>query len=80
MGGEWGHCYDEERDNHFRGFVVEDNNYVVYYDKFLVHAKLWYFYMNKKPFMIKGVYYMEVSGSDGKKIVWEMVEYHFIND
>ena len=30
--------------------------------------------------MIKGVYYMEVSGSDGKKIVWEMVEYHFIND
>ena len=36
--------------------------------------------MNKKPFMIKGVYYMEVSGSDGKKIVWEIVEYHFIND
>ena len=23
---------------------------------------------------------MEVSGSDGKKVVWEVAEYHLIND
>ena len=30
--------------------------------------------------LIKGGYSVEVSGYDGKKVVWEVAEYHFINE
>ena len=30
--------------------------------------------------MIKVGYYVEVSGSGGKKAIWEMVEDHVVND
>ena len=32
--------------------------------------------MNKKKALIKGVYYVEVSGYGGKLVTWEVVEYH----
>ena len=30
--------------------------------------------------MIKGGYYMEVSDSDGKKLVWKVIVDHVVND
>ena len=35
--------------------------------------------MNKKYALIKGIYSVEVSGSDGKKVIWEVVEDHVLD-
>ena len=42
----------------------EDNNIGVGNDKFIIYADRWDVYMNKILFLIKGGYYVEVSGYD----------------
>ena len=49
-------------------------------EKEIIHAKRWGVYMNNKRLLIKGRYSMEVSGSDGKKVVWEVVDNHVVRD
>ena len=36
--------------------------------------------MNKKKELIKGGYSMEVSGSDEKKVLWELVNDHVVEE
>ena len=36
--------------------------------------------MSHKQALIKGVYYVEVSGSDGKKVIWKVVYDNVVED
>ena len=36
--------------------------------------------MRKELYIIKGGYYVEVSGSGRKKVVWEVIQDHVINE
>ena len=54
--------------------VFEDNKGEVDEKKLILHANRYNFYMYKKQSFIKGGYYVEVSGSDGNKFLWEGVE------
>ena len=43
-------------------------------DKVVLHANIWYIYKNEKIILTKGGYYVEVSGSDGNKVLWEVLD------
>ena len=58
---------DDKKERHWR-MVLEGN------------AKGWYVYMNGKKALIKGGYSMEVSGSDGKTIIWEVVDDNVVQE
>ena len=60
----------ENKIQHHWRMVFKDNGRGLDGDKSLVHTNRWYDYMNKKQSIIKGGYYVKVSGSDGKKVVW----------
>ena len=47
-------------------------------DKAIIHDNMWDFYINEKHPFIKGRYYMEVSGSDRKKVLWKVVDDHVV--
>ena len=70
---------DNERQCHWRMFS-EDNKIGVDNDKFIIYANMWDVYMNKILFLIKGGYYVEVSGSDCKKVIWEVLGSHSVED
>ena len=36
--------------------------------------------MKNKEVIIKGGYYVEVSGSDGKKVIWELVDDNVVDE
>ena len=68
-----------KRKCHWRmGF--KDNDGGVDDHKVILHAKMWDVYMNKKKELIKGGYSMEVSGSDEKKVLWELVNDHVVEE
>ena len=67
----------EERERHW-SIVFEDNDGGVDNEKALLHAKRWYVHMKEKWDLIKSGYSMEVSGSDGNKDIWEVVDYHVV--
>ena len=46
--------------------------------KALLHDKRWYVSVNSKENIIKGGYLVVVFGSDGKKVIWQVVDYHVI--
>ena len=48
--------------------------------KFILHDKRWGVYMNDKEALIKGVYSVEVVGSDGKNFLWEVVDDSIVED
>ena len=51
------------------------------YDKnTLLHDKRWGFYVNEKENIIKGGYLVEVVSYDGKKVIWEVVDDHVIEE
>ena len=54
--------------------VFEDNMLGLSDDKVVLHANIWYVYKNEKIISTKGSYYVEVSGSDGNKVLWELVD------
>ena len=58
--------------------VFKDNDRGVDDEKAILHAKRCDVYTNNKKVLIKGGYYVEVSGSDGKKVLWELVDNHVI--
>ena len=70
---------DDERDHHWR-MVFEDYYGVVDNKKEFLHAKRWYIYLNQEEDLIKSRYYVEVFGSDGKMILWRVVDGHFVQD
>ena len=47
-------------------------------DKALLHAERWDVYMNNKKALIKGGYCVELSGSDGNKFLWEVVDNYVV--
>ena len=51
--------------------VFEDNKGEVDEKKLIIHANRYNFYMYKKQSLIKGGYYVEVSGSDGKNVTFK---------
>ena len=48
--------------------------------KELLHAKIWYLYVNEKENIVKGGYLVEFVGHDGKKVLWEVAKYHVVED
>ena len=64
---------DDERERHWKmGF--EDNYEGVDDKKALLYAKRWAVYVNEKEDIIQGGYSVEVLSSDGKKVLWEVVD------
>ena len=69
----------DERERHWRmGF--EEKYRGVDDQKATKHAKKRDSYMNQKLSLIKGEYYAEVIGYDGKRVLWEVVDHHIIED
>ena len=68
---------DDERGHHWRMFF-ENNDRGVDDNKALLHAKMWYVYMNEKEKVLNGGYSVEVSVHDGKKFLWEVLYNHVI--
>ena len=60
---------DNKREHHWR-MVFEGNDGGVDDEKVILHANKWDVYMSEKKALIKGEYYVELSGSDGKKVIW----------
>ena len=48
--------------------------------KALIHPKRWNVYMNDKKNIVKGGYSVEVVGHDRKKVFWEVVNDHVIEE
>ena len=70
---------EEEIERHWK-MVFEDNDGGVVDQKAILHAKMWYLYTNEKKALIKGGYYVEVSGSDRKKVLWGVIDYHVLEE
>ena len=70
---------DDERELHWR-MVFEDNDGGVDDAKELLHDKRWDIYVNEKENLVKGVYLVEVVGHDKKKVIWEVVNYHVVEE
>ena len=70
---------DNERECHWR-VVFEDNNIGVGDDKAFLRSNRWDFYMNKKKYLIKGSYSVEVSGYYGGGVIWEVVDNHVVKE
>ena len=67
----------DERGRHQR-MVFEDNYGGVDYQKVLLHSNRWDIYMNGKENIIECEYMVEVVGSEGKKVLWEVVDNHVV--
>ena len=63
----------DKREHHW-SMVFEDNGGGVDDHKSILHAKRWYVYLNKKEALIKWGYSVEVSGSDRKKVLCEVLD------
>ena len=57
---------DDVMERHWR-IVFEDNDGGVYNKREFLHTNMWDVYMNEKEKIIKGGYYVEIVGSDGKR-------------
>ena len=68
-----------KRERHWR-MVFKDNYGGVDDAKLLPHAKRWDFYVNEKENPVKGGYLVEFSNHDKKKVIWEVVADHFVED
>ena len=58
------------------GHISTYNDESVNIQKSIIYYKRWYVYINSKKVLIRVVYYVEVSGSDGKKVIWEVLDDH----
>ena len=64
---------NNERERQWR-VVFEDTGIGTEYEKSLKNYKRCDVYMSEKIFLTKGGYYVEVSGCDRKKLIWEVVD------
>ena len=69
---------DDERERHWRN-VFEDNEGGVD-EKSLLHAKRWDLYLNEKEKLVNGKYSVEVAGHNKKKLLWEVVGDHVVEE
>ena len=60
--------------------VFKDNDGGVDDEKALLHAKRWDVYVNEKEKPFKVGYSVEVFGHYGKKVLWEVVNYHVVKE
>ena len=51
-----------------------------YADKYVLYDNKWYVCIRNKIFPIKGMSYVEVSGYDWIKVVWEVVGYNVVHE
>ena len=70
---------DDRRERHLRN-IFEDNEGGVDDKKALQHAKRWYLYVNEKEQLVKGKYSVEVVGHNKKKLFWEVVDDHMVEE
>ena len=68
---------DNNRERHWR-MVFEDNDVGVDDAKTLAHAKMWDVYVNEKEKLVKGGYLVEFFIHDNKKVLWIVVNDHFV--
>ena len=69
----------DEIERHWR-VVFEDNEVGVGDEKSILHAKRWYVYIDNKRSLIKACYYVEVSYSDGKKVIWKVLDKRVVEE
>ena len=69
----------DNRELHWR-MVFKENDGGVDGAKALLHAKRWDVYVNEKESMVKGGYFVEAVGHNGKNIIWEVVEDHVVEE
>ena len=60
--------------------VFEENKGGIDYEKYFLHHKIWDIYMIEKRSLRKVKYSVEVLGSDRKKVLWEAVDDHVVED
>ena len=60
--------------------VFEDNNGGVDSIKALLHYKKWDVYNSEKEELVKGGYLVEIYDKDGKKVIWEVVDDHVVEE
>ena len=60
--------------------VFEYNDVGVDDAKVLLHAKRWYLYVNEKEELVKCGYLVGVVGHDKKRVIWEVVGYHVVEE
>ena len=70
---------NDERERHWR-MVFEEKNGGVDGKNALLHAKRWYVYNSEKEELVKGGYLVEVAEKDGKKVIWEVVNDHVVEE
>ena len=70
---------DDDRECHWRMFF-EDNNVRMEGKKALHHAKRWDVYNLEKEKLIKDGYSIEVTDKDRKKVIWEVVDDHVVEE
>ena len=78
MWGEGAICEIRRQKGASLGIFFQDNDGWLDDQKVILHNKRRDVYMNKKEAIIKGGYFVEVSGSDKKKILWEVVDDHVV--
>ena len=69
---------DDKRERHWRNVFEENEGGVD--EKALLHAKRWDLYLYEKDKLVKGKYLVEVVGHDNKKVIWEVVGYHVVEE
>ena len=47
-------------------------------EKLIINAKRWDLYMSKRQYLFKDGYSVRVSGSDGVKVLWKLVDKHVV--
>ena len=70
---------DDERECHW-GLVFENNDGGVGNATAFLHAKRWDIYVNEKEKLVKGGYSVEIVGHDKKKVLWELVDDHAVEE
>ena len=60
--------------------MFEDNDGGVDDAKALLHAKRWDLYVNEKEKLVMGGYSLELVGHDKKKVLWEVVDKHVVEE
>ena len=59
--------------------VLEDKNGGLD-EKAMLHAKRWDLYLNEKDKLVQSKYSVEVVGHDKKKVIWEVVGDHVVEE
>ena len=70
---------DKKRESQWKIFF-EENDGGLENQKVILHNESWDVYMNDKGALIKGEYFVEVSGSDGERVIWEVVDDHVVEE